>query len=682
MKSRLFLMTFPAPLCLALALCVLSPSRAGSAEKPFRLASLFSDNMVLQQQSSVPVWGWGTPGERVSISASWGRNAATEVSSDSSWSLQVPTPGAGGPFTVIVEHSGARTTISNVLVGEVWVCSGQSNMEMALAGWPPADTILNSREEIALAALPSIRMYTVTKAFSAKPEAVCEGAWQECSPATAGGFSATAYFFGKRLHESLGVPVGLIHTSWGGTPVESWLGGKFLSELPQYDTTLQRLSVSEEGQRRLMDWLNRLPVIDMRHRTGENRWTDLDFNDKACSSRRFDDGKWRRMNLPTVWETTDLGNFDGAVWFRKAVALPPDWLRRDLVLNIGPVDDMDATYVNGERVGAHEGEGQWNVPRSYRIPARLVDSTVVQIAVRAIDNQGGGGIYGTPDMMSLRPAVGDGAIPLAGEWKYLPVAEYTGNRFYVYGADELAFEGRPRLSVDFSSHTPTVLYNGMIAPLVPYSIRGFIWYQGESNTGNPEEYKQLFPLLIRNWRNDFASEAPFYFVQIAPYNYGPSTHAELLREAQMSALSLESTGMAVTLDIGDPENIHPANKRDVGGRLAAWALAKTYGKPVPHSGPIFASAEKRQGALEVSFTHAEGGLVLKPAQQLSAFQIAGDDRIFRDAVVQVKGENLVVSHPEISSPAAVRYAFTNAPAATLFNAAGLPAAPFRTDDWK
>jgi len=222
----------------------------------------------------------------------------------------------------------------------------------------------------------------------------------------------------------------------------------------------------------------------------------------------------------------------------------------------------------------------------------------------------------------------------------------------------------------------------MIAPLVPFSIRGVIWYQGEANTHNPGEYRRLFPLLIENWRNDFgAAGAPFYYVQIAPYNYGSSTRAAFLREAQSDALSVENTGMVVTLDIGNPGNIHPANKQEVGGRLAAWALGKTYGKNGAFAGPMFASVTKRSGALAVSFSDAEGGLIMKPGREGTGFQIAGADRVFRDAEARVEGTIVIVSHPDVPIPEAVRYAFANAPAATLFNREGLPAAPFRTDRW-
>ncbi len=652
-------------------------------QRLFRVAPLITDNMVLQQQSIVPLWGRGMPGSEVRLESSWGTSVATRVDPDSSWVLKLNTPAAGGPYQLVIGHDDTALTIRNVLVGEVWLCSGQSNMEMPLAGWPPTDTVQNSAREIKNSSFPNIRLFTVRRAFSAVPESECDGAWAECSPATSGDFSATAYFFGKKLYETLHVPIGLIHASWGGTAVHSWIAARFLSQAPQFDTTLQKVRASADGQQRMKTWLRRYPVIDMRARKGDSRWEELSFGDDGCALPSFDDASWRVMRLPTLWEATEMGNFDGVVWFRKQITIPPDWVQRKLILELGPIDDIDATFVNGVKVGGHEGEGEWKVERVYEVPSGIVDSTVVQIAVRVVDYQGGGGIYGDPRSMALHLEGGDDRISLAGNWKYLPVAEYLGNLLYVFGPVGDQYETRPRLPIDLSADTPTALYNGMIAPVIPYSIRGVIWYQGESDTKDPKQYKVLFPLLIRNWRSDFrmGSLLPFYYVQIAPYEYGPSTKSQFLREAQAEALSIENTGMAVTLDIGNATNIHPADKQDVGGRLALWALAKTYGMEIPYSGPLFKSDKWHKGRIELLFEHAEGGLEVEEGTQGNGFQIAGPDRVFKRAIVRVRGNRLILSNPEIVWPLAVRYAFTNAPEATLFNKDGLPAPSFRTDDW-
>jgi sialate O-acetylesterase len=638
--------------------------------------------MVLQQKSNVPFWGRGTPGTEVTLHASWGEAGETLVKPDSTWSLTLPSPGAGGPYRLQVGHDDTTLILSNVLVGEVWLCSGQSNMEMSLEGWPPRDTILNGQEEIGQAAFPRIRLFGVKRAFSPVPEPECGGTWTECSPSTVRNFSATGYFFGRKLHEALGVPVGLICASWGGTAVDSWISADFLSRAQQYGGTLKSIRECAGGQHRLLEWLQRYPAIDMRTRSAETRWKNLTCADSGCAARTYDDAEWRVMRLPVRWERTDVGNLDGVVWFRKQITVPREWIGNDLVLELGPIDDVDATFVNGVGIGSHEGEGEWNVDRVYGVPGNLIDSTVVQIAVRVIDYQGGGGICGEPGAMSLHPKASVERIPLAGDWRYVPVAQYVGNMLYVFGPTG-QYESRPRLPIDLSANTPTTLYNGMIAPLVPFAIRGAIWYQGEADAGKPAQYRQLFPLLIENWRSDFKrGDFPFYYVQISPYEYGPPTQSQYLREAQLATLSVKNTGMAVTLDIGNPKNIHPANKQDVGDRLARWALTKTYGKGAPYTGPLYTLMRKRKGEIEISFSHAEKGLVLTGGTGGNGFQIAGADRMFRSAAVRVSGSRLIVSRPDLASPEAVRYAFTNTSVATLFNVEGLPASSFRTDNWE
>jgi sialate O-acetylesterase len=552
-------------------------------------------------------------------------------------------------------------------------------MEMPLEGWPP-DTILNQAEEIAHSGYPAIRLFKTRRAYSAKPEATCIGEWVECSPVTSPGFSATAYFFGRSLHEALRVPIGLILSSWGGTPVESWTSREYLATVPGFDSTLQLIDATAEAVGGLMSWLRKFPVIDMGTRTGA-KWQGLVLADEECAGV-FDDSGWPLMKLPTLWERTGLGEFDGVVWFRKEVTIPAAWVHKDCVLELGPIDDMDATYVNGQKVGGHEKEGEWNAVRTYAVPGSLLDTTAVRIAVRVIDHGGGGGIYGEPASMSIHPAGDDGRLSLAGEWKFLPVAEYRGDNLFVYGAKGAPFLARPKLPMDFSAYSPTALYNAMIAPIVPFTLAGVIWYQGESNARNPVKYRELFPLMIENWRRSFDSPAlPFYFAQIAPFDYGKGTESQFLREAQLRTLSTKNTGMAVTLDIGNVKNIHPGNKQEVGHRLALWALKKNYGKDVVFSGPQYRSSRSYADRMELSFDYAQKGLVLVGREEGNGFVIAGEDRLFRPARVRVKGSTLVVSHPDIRNPQAVRYAFTNTSQATLFNTAGLPCSSFRTDEW-
>ncbi len=648
----------------------------------FCLAPLFTDSMVFQQQMLSPVWGLGTPGTEVSVKASWGAKASAKVNADSTWMLKIRTPKAGGPFEVVVNHDNTSLTLHNVLSGEVWLCSGQSNMEMPLRGWPPLDTILYSPLEIEHANRPEVRFFTVRRAFSALPEFSCKGSWVASSPVNAPGFSATAFFFGKKLYETLHVPIGLIHSSWGGTRIEAWMDSKYLSTFSQYDSLLEKLPGGAEGQRQITAWLHSFPTIDMDARKGNDRWVGLSFNDELCPSRSYDDTHWQEMKLPTLWERTSVGQFDGVVWFRKQVTIPAEWVHKPLVIDLGPVDDIDITYVNGVKVGSHEREGAYAVKRSYDVPQELADSTLVQIAVRVIDYGGGGGIWGNPKEMILHPKGSTEGVSLGGNWKFEPVAEYFDGTLFVFGPVGQQFEKRPKLPIDLSENTPTVLYNGMIAPLVPYAIRGTIWYQGEANVDNASLYAKLFPTFIENWRQNFGvGDFPFYYVQIAAYDYGANSHSEFLRESQLKTLGVKNTGMAVLLDVGNAKNIHPANKLTVGDRLARWALAKTYAKKIVYSGPVYKTMKLVKGAIELSFQYADKGLVLVGSVKGTGFKIAGEDHVFKEAFVEVRGNRLLVSNPDVPNPVAVRYDFSNTPDATLFNVDGLPASSFRTDNW-
>jgi sialate O-acetylesterase len=656
-----------------------------SPQNSFEMPVIFSDNMVLQQKSKAPFWGKANPNLKILINASWGASAKATVQSDSLWQAKLKTPRAGGPYEIKLQIGDSIIVYKNVMIGEVWLCSGQSNMEMPLAGWPPRDLIDGSAQTIQNAGNKNIRLFTVTRAYSDQPKFNCVGQWQESNPQTAATFSATAFYFGKKLHEELKVPIGLIHTSWGGTPVQAWTSGQFLAQLGEYKSIIKTIDECGPEILKLHDWLNRHPIIDVSNKEPEDKWRGLDFQDEACSSPEFDDSRWRVMNLPTLWETTEVGNFDGAMWFRKQIEIPASWLNSDLIVELGPIDDMDVTFVNGQKVGGYEVDGQWQTDRIYPVPKELVTEKLITIAVRVIDNQGGGGIWRQKEKLKIYPQAGESgqSISLSGTWKYLAVAEYLAGKFYVLGAKGEEYFSRPKVPIDLSASTPTALYNAMIRPLIPYAIKGVIWYQGEANTTQPELYKTLFPMMINNWRADWKQgKFPFYYAQIAPYNYGDSTPSQRLREAQLFTLSTPKTGLVVTLDIGNPDNIHPANKKDVGERLARWALAKDYGKKVVYSGPLYRSMKVVNDKIILSFKHTNGGLVLKERNGEHHFLIAGQDSVFKKAEVKIKGKKLVLSNPEIKKPVAVRYAWSNTDEGTLFNGAGLPASSFRTDNWK
>lgn len=652
-----------------------------SAQNMLKLPAIFSDNMVLQQNTEVTFWGKAEPGSDVTIRTDWNEKDVTTTDDNGNWSLKIKTPSAdGGEYQVNISSGEEEINYENVLIGEVWLGSGQSNMEMPLRGWPPNDTIMHSEKVIAEADNPKIRLFTVARAFSHKPEFDCTGEWLECTPATAADFSATAYFFGKKLYEELNVPIGLIHSSWGGTPVEAWIGKEYIGKVEAYKETVANLSNSVGEIEKYNAWLKDHETIDVSVKGEDTRWENLELGDELVPSPDYNVDDWKTMNLPALWENTELGIFDGVVWFRKNVEIPTEWINKDLILELGPIDDMDRTYVNGQLVGSHEKSGFWQIDRVYEIPAEIVNDENLTIAVRVLDNQGGGGIYGDKEKLNLHPANSDEKISLTGEWKYLPAAEFKGMLFYVFDIETEEYYSSPEVSVDLSPYTPTALYNAMIDPLVPFTIRGAIWYQGESNVGNPAAYETLFPMMIKNWRDVWkVGDFPFYYVQIAPYDYGEDSESQKLREAQLKTLSVPNTGMAVTLDIGNPKNIHPANKLDVGNRLARWALAKTYNKDIDFSGPIYKSMEVKEGKAVLTFDYVDQ-LIYKPEVGTAEFLIAGEDKEFKKAKVEIDGNKLILSHPEVSNPAVARYAWSNTDSATLFDENGLPASSFRTDE--
>jgi len=638
--------------------------------------------MVLQQQQYVPIWGKGAPGENIVIKTSWGKTVSTVVNANGLWKTAVNTPRAGGPFQISVRQGKSLLVVRNVLAGEVWLCSGQSNMEMPLEGWPPSDTIMNSAYETEESLYPSIRLFSVKRSVEAGPSDSCIGSWVECSPKDAGFFSATAFFFGKTLHTRLNVPIGLINSSYGGTFIESWMSKEALQPFQEYAEPLKNLEACKDSIRLLNRWIHQFPSINLNDRNPLRKWEGLNFGDEKCAAVNFNDSEWKEMKLPTLWERTPVGDFDGVVWFRKHVIIPAEWRGKDLMLELGPIDDMDETFVNGQPIGKYLGGGFWKVGRVYKVVGSLTRDSLLTIAVRIIDNQGGGGIWGDGKKLALYKDDINTGISLDGNWKYLPVAEYRADVLYSFGSTGTEFSKRPKLPLNFSANTPTALFNGMIHPLIPFAIKGAIWYQGENNVSQPVIYEKLLSSLISSWRKDFqCGDFPFYFVQIAPYDYGIKSKSELLREAQLKTLAVKNTGMVVTLDIGNPKNIHPANKEALGKRLASWALAKTYKKNIPFSGPLYKSMKVLQGKIVLSFDHADRGIMLKPVNGELNFLIAGEDKVFQKAIVGVKGKNLIVSHPEIAKPVSVRYVWSNTEEGTLFNKEGLPASSFRTDDW-
>ncbi len=648
-----------------LAVCTMALLLTGIriASADIRLPAIIGDNMVLQQGKEVSIWGWADPGERVRLRLSWhDAEQRTDADGNGRWSFAIAAPPAGGPYEMTL--SGKNTVgIRNVASGEVWVCSGQSNME-----WP-LHSAANGTQEVAAADYPNIRLFTVQKKIADTPQDDCTGQWSPCSPQTVPGFSAVGYFFGRHLHRELNVPIGLINTSWGGTVAEAWTSADALETMPEFKAQMDQIARAKADPDSSMN----------KYREELAQWQkkieSAGAEGAGCIEPGFDDSTWQQMELPVLWEQAGLANFDGLVWFRKTVVVPDSWAGKELTLDLGPIDDMDTTWFNGVKVGGHNESGQWQIARRYKVPAHLVKAGRNVLVVQVLDTGGGGGIYGQAEQMNLRQADGDNAVSLAGTWRYK------------VGYDLAAMPLQPQPPVWVNNpNAPTALYNGMIAPLIPLGIRGAIWYQGESNAGRAYQYRELFPTMISNWRADWGQGPfPFLFVQLANFmatrpEPGDCAWAEL-REAQTMTLSLENTGMAVIIDIGQADDIHPRNKQDVGKRLALWALARIHGKAIAWSGPLYRSMKVDGDKIVLHFDHVNGGLVAEGGEPLKGFAIAGADRKFVWADARIDGSTVVVRGDKVSRPVAVRYAWADNPVCNLYNGAGLPASPFRTDDW-
>ncbi|MDP4223384.1 MAG: sialate O-acetylesterase [Bacteroidota bacterium] len=663
----------------SIILLLLALALTGCHEGPsaIKLPSLIGDNMVLQQKSTIKIWGKAAADKKISVTTSWKAGGQTVSGKDGKWVVPVQTPEAGGPYTVTISTKDTSINIGNVLIGEVWFCSGQSNMEMPVAGWPPSDTIMYSARTIANASLPEIRLFNLQRKVAAEPTDECTGKWEVCSPATVAQFSATAFFFGRKLNSDLKIPVGLIESAWGGTPAESWMSARALENAGEFVSDIKGIRESVPILAEYQAWLDGHKQVVLTGR--DDQWKNLDFNDGNVPDPGFDDSKWSVMSLPGLFEAS-IGDFDGAIWFRRQVEIPESMAGKDLVLSLGPIDDMDRTYFNGKLVGSNEMTGVWQLERNYEISRDIVKPGSNVIAVRVIDNQGGGGIYGKPGSIYLSvkgsPALKAG---LDGEWKYQPVAELIGNKFYGFDLAANEFSGRKRPKT-IGPNTATTLYNAMVYPAVNYTVKGAIWYQGEANVGRADQYSKIFPLMISNWRDSWQiKDFPFYFVQIAPYEYSgvDSTESAFLREAQEKALDLPNTGMAVTLDIATVMNIHPPFKKEVGERLANLALSKNYGKDVKTQGPVFKSIAIEGKIARISFDNIEGRLVAKSGK-LSEFEVAGPDGKYVKAEAKLVNNEVWVTSAKIQKPVSVRYCWRNGSTASLFNSIGLPALQFRT----
>jgi len=653
-----------------LALALAAPAAIAEVSLP----SVLSDHMVLQRDQEVRIWGKAAAGENVTVSFA-GQQVSAQADADGNWSIRLsalPASSDGRTLTI----TGSNTIeLTDVLVGEVWVASGQSNMEFAVAG------SANAQQEIADSGNDQIRMWTAERAVSSEPAFDVPGSWQVASPQTTGGFSAVAYFFARQLQEELDVPVGVMHSSWGGTPVEAWTSRPVLDSIEWAQPILHRYrDALETYDQRIQEYNDAMSQWEQFRDGPANTGFAAGY-----ANADFDDSQWQTMALPQRWENAGL-NKDGVVWFRRTVELPDGWAGQALTLSLGPIDDGDTTYINGTRVGelAASTRGGWQVPRTYNIPAELVGEGALTLAVRVVDLSGEGGIWGRPEQLSLARADGQGdALSLVGEWRYLLSQEIN--------ASNRAVQPRGLPFGPDHPHAPAGLFNGMINPILPYTIRGAIWYQGESNASRAQQYRQLFPAMIQDWRARWGQgDFPFLFVQLA--NYRAATDEVVddewahLRDAQLNTLrTVPNTGMATIIDIGDANDIHPRNKQDVGLRLASWALVHTYEQDdVVASGPIYqpGALTVNAGRATVGFDLFGGELEVRGDGPLRGFTIAGEDQVFHHASARIVNGSVEVWSEDVPNPAAVRYAWENNPTeANLVNEEGLPASPFRTDDW-
>ncbi|MBN2593138.1 MAG: hypothetical protein JXA81_06500 [Sedimentisphaerales bacterium] len=621
-----------------------------------RLPRLVSDGMVLQRNAHVKIWGRAATDEKVTITFN-DKTYSDTTGKDGKWAVMLSELKAGGPYEMEINSSN-RITLKDILIGDVWVCSGQSNMDLTMARVEEsyADVIANSNN-------PAIRRFFVSKRynFNTPQEDLESGFWEPANPETVRRFTATGYFFAKALYEKYKVPIGLIHASVGGSPAEAWLSEDALTEFPSHLETAEKFKNSdylnsiEKKDKAVSDtWYGLLQQKDKGITEGQKPWFDP----------AYDASDWTTMNVPGYWADSPLGNVNGVVWFRKEIDVPASMTGKPARLLLGRVVDSDRTYVNGEFVGSVSYQYP---PRKYDVPENLLKEGKNIIVVRVVNNTGRGGFL--LDKLYQLSAAGQ-TIDLKGPWQY-----------------KLAATMEPLPGKTFIEWQPLGLYNGMIAPLLNYTIKGVIWYQGESNTGRPREYQKLFPALIADWRQKWnQGDFPFLYVQLANYMQvkdqpSESNWAEL-REAQLKTLAVPNTAMAVAIDIGEWNDVHPLNKEDVGKRLALGAQKVAYGdETVVYSGPIYRSMKIEGNKITLTFTHIGSGLTVKDGGELKHFAIAGPDKKFVWAKAKIQGDKVIVRNDDINSPVAVRYAWADNPeGANLYNKEGLPASPFRTDE--
>lgn len=640
---------------------------------PLALAALFQDHAVLQRDQPLPIWGWAAPRTRLRVTLA-SRAGVTLSNAQGDFLVRLPPLPAGGPhaLTVAAIDTGERVEVRDLFVGEVWLASGQSNMEWSLEKSRPL-----TDADIATANFPHIRFFKVAARAHLGPHRDVEGEWQISSPEAAPGFSAVAFACARRLHRELGVPVGMIVSAWGGTVIQSWLSRSALALNPDTRDWLARYEAEVWTEARWERLSKRGPdgrVINFAADPGNTAhargWHLPDFNDAA----------WETIDLPRTWQSAGRAH-TGVFWFRLAVDLPADWVGRALRLNLGAVDKQDITYVNGlevGRIGSGFDEECWNIPRSYLVPASLVVARRIVVAVRAYSFVYDGGLIGPAATMDIRLAEDSSrcGVPLAGVWRF--ACEHNLGAVverHVLGHGE--------------RNSPHILFDNMIRPLAACALRGALWYQGESHTDTLSlPYARMLRDLVLDWRREWGKpDLAFHVIQLPGFNaaqpHQPASTWARVREAQTEILGMPHTGLAVTIDLGEAHDIHPKDKIPVGERAAAGILASVHGRADVSTSPIFDRFTREGVALRCHFRNAGGGLSTTDGKAPRPVYIAGEDRVFHAAEAWIEGATLLARHPKVPRPLALRYAWADNPeGANLVGADGLsPASPFRSDRW-
>lgn len=639
----------------ALAWLAMPVSALAAAE--LELPLLFSDGVVLQRDQPLPVWGQAEPGAQVQVEFDGTRAQAT-ADADGRWSLRLPAHAAGGPYELRVSAGAQERRIGEVLVGEVWLASGQSNME-----WPVAQS-LHAQEDIAAAGDALLRHFKVPKSWAEAPRTQLEGGqWQAAAPETVGEFSAVGYAFARELRQVLGVPVGIIDSTWGGSSIETWMDASMLG--------LDAAALEEKmRQRRAADM-----QVEQQVRARVAAWSPLDPASDALADAALDDGDWAPIQVPSAWESQGYVGMDGVAWYRTRFELSQAEAEAGITLGLGQIDDSDTAWVNGQRVGGVSNG--WNVPRVYQVPALALHAGSNVLAVRVQDDGGGGGIVGSAQEIYLQAGNGP-RRPLDGPWRFRTA------------------QVRVSLSDD-KNQVDTLLYNAMIHPMLGYPLAGVIWYQGETNASEQGayRYRDQFKTMIEGWRTAWGQpDLPFLWVQLAPFNSGGDrvdadgrvidSPWATLRESQSAALSLPATGQVVITDVGDVHDIHPRDKHTVGHRLALAARHVAYGEDnIAWSGPVYRQATVDGPRMVLHFDAHDGVLAVRGGGDAPhGFELAGADGTFHPAQARIAGDTVVLESAQVHAPTMARYGWSDVPVETdLVGADGLPASPFRTHAW-